>query len=64
MDIQKIRKILGKEARQYTDEELLGVENEMRVLADLIIDMVLKMTPKERKELNRKFKIRNKKLRE
>lgn len=55
MDIQKIRKILGKEAGKYTDKELLDTENEMRVLADLIIDMILKMTPEERKELNRKI---------
>lgn len=56
MDIQKIRKILGKEAEKCTDQELLDTENEMRFLADLIIDMILKMTPEERKELDRKIK--------
>lgn len=56
MVIQKVRSSLGKEVNKYTNEELMYVDNRMRVLANLVIDRVLKMTPQERKELNKKIK--------
>lgn len=51
-----IRQSFGKVADKYTDEELLNIENKMRVLANVLIDRVLEMTPEERKGIEKKIK--------
>lgn len=56
MDIQKVRQSFGKVADKYTDEELLSIENKMRVLANVLIDRVLEMKPEERQEIEKKIK--------
>lgn len=56
MDIQKIRQSFGKVVDKYTDEELLSIENKMRILANALIDRVLEMTPEERKKIEEKIK--------
>ena len=39
-----------------SDEEIIAVENQLRVSADIVIDTVLAMTPEERKALDSKIK--------
>lgn len=56
MDIKKARELLGDKGKSMSDEEVIAVENQLRVLADIAIDTVLAMTPEERKELDRKSK--------
>lgn len=56
ISIQKARELLGKTGEKMTDEQIIKVEDELRYLADIIIDTVIKMTPKERKALDEKIK--------
>ncbi len=53
-DIKRARELLGKKGEKMSDEEIIAVENQLRVLADIVIDSVISMTPKERKALNKK----------
>lgn len=55
MDIQKARKLLGKKDKNLTDEQVLEFIHTGEVLADVILDMWLKMTPEEKK----KWKVNN-----
>ena len=50
MDVKKARKLLGKAGKDMTDEEIIDCENRMTMLADLIIDRFLELTPEERKK--------------
>jgi len=56
MDIKRARELLGKKGEKMSDEEIIAVENELRVLADIVIDTVIAMTPEERKALDDKIK--------
>lgn len=56
MDIKRARELLGKKGEKMSDEEIIAVENQLRVLADIAIDTVLAMTPEERKALDDKIK--------
>jgi len=56
MTIQRARKLLGKKGEKMSDNEIIAVENQLRVLADIVIDQVLAMTPEERKALDDKIK--------
>jgi len=55
VDIQKARKLLGKKDKNLTDEQVLEFIHTGEVLADVILDMWLKMTPEEKK----KWKVNN-----
>ena len=54
MDVKKSRKLLGKAGKDLSDEEVVDCENRMRMLADLIIDRFLEMTPEERAKFAKK----------
>ncbi|MDP2637540.1 MAG: hypothetical protein Q8P26_00570 [Candidatus Levybacteria bacterium] len=56
MDIGNARKLLGKKGEKMSDEEIIAVENQLRVLADIAIDNVIAMTPEERKAFDTKIK--------
>ena len=56
MDIKRARKLLGKKGEKMSDEEIIAVENQLRVLADIAIDSVIAMTPEERKAFDAKIK--------
>ncbi len=56
MDVAAIRKTLGKRAEKLTDEQVMDIEGRLRILANLVIDRVLEMTPEERKALDKKIK--------
>lgn len=49
MNIQKARKVLGKEGKNLTDEQISEEINTATVLADIFLDMWFEMTPEERK---------------
>jgi hypothetical protein len=55
-DIKRARELLGKKGEKMTDEQIIAVENQLRVLANIVIDKVLAMTPEERKALDDKIK--------
>jgi hypothetical protein len=55
-DIKRARELLGKMGEKMTDEQIIAVENQLRVLANIVIDKVLAMTPEERKALDDKIK--------
>lgn len=57
MDITKARKHLGKEASKYSDEEIQETINNFSVLADVIIDQVVSMTPEELIKLKERIKL-------
>ena len=52
--VQRARQILGKKYIKRTDEEILGIINTLKILANISIDTVLAMTPEERKKLKKK----------
>ena len=54
MDIKEMRRILGKESKNYTDEQLVKMEETMRVVANLAIDQFMKLTPEEKKKYEKK----------
>lgn len=56
MDVVDIRKSLGKTAEKMTDQQVIDTEQRMRTLANVIIDRVLEMTPKERSAMNKRIK--------
>jgi len=56
VDIRRARELLGKKGEKMSDEEIIAVENQLRVSADIVIDTVLAMTPEERKALDSKIK--------
>jgi len=56
MDVIKARELLGKEGEKMTDEEVMKTEQSLRTLANIMIDKIIKMTPKERDALNKKIK--------
>ena len=56
--ILKIRKSLGEIAENLSDDEVLRLDTKMEIFANLILDKILSLTPKERNELD--GKIRNK----
>lgn len=56
MDIKRARELLGKKGEKMTDKQIIAVENQLRVLADIVIDKVISTTPKERKAFNKKVK--------
>ena len=56
VDIRRARELLGKKGEKMSDEEIIKVENQLRVLADIVIDKVIAMTPEERKALDKKIK--------
>ena len=56
MDIKKARELLGKKGEKMTDEEIMDVESRLKILANIIIDKVIAMTPQERKALDKKLK--------
>jgi hypothetical protein len=41
MTIEKARKILGKKAENYTDEQIQEILNTLTVLADIAIDQAV-----------------------
>lgn len=49
-----MRKILGKESKKYTDEQLVKMEETLRVIANLAIDQFMKLTPEERKKYEKR----------
>ena len=55
MNIKKARELLGEKGKKMTDEEIIDVESRLRILANMIIDKVLAMTPEERKALDKKI---------
>lgn len=54
MDVKKARKLLGKAGKNLSDEEIIDCENRMRVLANIIIDRFLELTPEERAKFAKK----------
>jgi len=52
MTAEEARKIMGKKADKYTDEELLDVINTLTVLSDLAIDSYLKKRTDEKRKTN------------
>lgn len=56
ISIEEARKLIGKEANKYTDEQMAEMVNTLAVLADLAIDSWLAKTPKERKQWIKKNK--------
>lgn len=55
LSIQEIRKTLGHKYDHLTDEQILGIERTLRILANDVIDRVVKMTPEERERQKDKF---------
>lgn len=51
LSIQEIRKTLGHKYDHLTDEQILGIERTLRILANDVIDRVVKMTPDEREKI-------------
>lgn len=54
MNIKRSKKLLGKAGKNLSDEEIIDCENKMRVLANIIIDKFLTMTPEERAKFAKK----------
>lgn len=48
MTLKEARKLMEKDGEKYTDEELEKSIETMQILANVIIDSFLKLTPKER----------------
>lgn len=49
MNIQKARKVLGKEGKNLTDQQISEEINTATVLVDIFLDMWFRMTPEEQK---------------
>lgn len=56
MTIKQARKLLGNKSLDQSDSEIQEMINTGQLLADLIIDQYLKMTPQERKDWHSKYK--------
>jgi hypothetical protein len=56
LSIQQMRETLGHKYDHLTDEQVLGIERTLRILANDVIDRVVKMTPEERRAFDRKVK--------
>ncbi len=60
VSIKRARQLLGKKAETMTDEDILRLENQLKVMVDIIIDQVVEMTPAERNSLVKKtHKLKN-----
>lgn len=56
MDIKQARKILEKDGKNLTDEQVQEYMNTANLLTDMFFDMWNKMTPKERAKWKSKKK--------
>ena len=56
ISVEEARKVMGKEASKYTDNQMVEMVNTLTVLADIAIDSWLAKTPKERKVWAKKHK--------
>jgi hypothetical protein len=56
VDIKRARELLGKKGERMSDEEIITLQTQLSVLADIIIDQVVSMTPEERAALGKKLK--------
>jgi len=56
MNIKKARNLLGKQSSKYSDEEVGETIETMTMLANIIIDKYLEMTPEERKKWHEEHK--------
>ena len=54
MDITKARKVLGKDSKDLTDEQVQEYINSASVLAEIAIDTFQKMTPEQTKKYIKK----------
>ncbi|MCR4324924.1 MAG: hypothetical protein NUV69_04540 [Candidatus Curtissbacteria bacterium] len=50
ISVPEARKMMGKEASKYSDEQVVEMVGTLTVLADLAIDSWLAKTPNERKD--------------
>lgn len=55
MTIQRAREIFGKKYGKRTDEQIQRIITSVETLANISIDTVLAMTPKERKTLKKQL---------
>lgn len=56
MTIQEARKVLGKDDKKLTDDQVQEYINSASVLSEIFFDMLSKMTPEERKAFSKKTK--------
>lgn len=54
MDIKEARKILGEEGNKYNDAQILEFIDTAKLLSDIAIEEIQKMTPKELRDLSKK----------
>ena len=56
ISVAEARKIMGKKADKYSDEQIVEMVGTLTVLSDLAIDSWLEMTPGARKKWMKKHK--------
>jgi hypothetical protein len=56
MDIKKARDLLGEENKKYTDDQVLNFIETAKLFADIAIEKIKKMTPKELRNFSKKTK--------
>lgn len=51
MTIERARELIGETNIKYSDAEILQLIEDVRFLADVVVEKIKKMTPKEIKKL-------------
>ena len=55
MTIQKARKLLGDQAKNLTDEQIMDFIKNSKVIVDALFESIIKMTPEERKKFKKEM---------
>lgn len=53
MNIEKARKLLGEESTKYSDIQILDFIETAKLLSNIVIDKIQKMTPEELKKFKK-----------
>lgn len=48
VDLARARALLGRKGENMTDEQVMALVNQLRVLADIVIDQVISMPPQKK----------------
>jgi len=55
MTVEEARKIIGKEARGMSDDQVSKMIDDMRFMTESMFDLFMKMSPKERLKYSKKI---------
>lgn len=47
MDIKRARELLGKKGEKMTDDEILRLQGQLEIIADIVIDQVVAKSEKK-----------------